>query len=146
MTGISWVLEFAIGTGRLALPMLTQLGTKADEGRLPVGVGDRATERVPGQFSLASLVFNAISNLLMQREQVACFGNVARHFGPDGRFVIELWVPVLPHPAGPQAVIGQSVAGCMQFDSCDVVAHQVVSHHFSFGDAKEVRLIRSPHR
>lgn len=155
-------LEFAIGTGRVALPllaagtkvsgieiaapMLAQLRTKVDEIRLPVVLGDMATARVPGQFSLVYLVFNGISNLLTQREQVACFRNAARHLGPGGRFVIELWVPVLPDPAGPQAVIGQSVAGYMQFDSCDVVAQHVVSHHFSFGDGKEARLFRSPHR
>ena len=49
----------------------------------------------PGEFALAYLVFNTISNLLTQDEQVACFRNAARHLVPGGRFVIELWVPEL---------------------------------------------------
>jgi SAM-dependent methyltransferase len=104
-------LEFAIGTGRVALalaglgvpvtgielsrPMIEQLRTKADESTIPVVVGDMATALAPGQYSLVYLVYNTISNLLTQAEQVACFRNAARHLTPGGRFVIELWVPEL---------------------------------------------------
>ena len=49
----------------------------------------------PGTFTLVYLVYNTISNLLTQAEQVACFRNAARHLAPGGRFVIELWVPEL---------------------------------------------------
>ncbi len=42
-------------------------------------VGDMATARAPGEYSLVYLVFNTISNLLTQAEQVACFRNAARH-------------------------------------------------------------------
>jgi hypothetical protein len=48
---------------------------------------------VEGEFSLVYLVFNTISNLTSQDEQVACFENAARHLRPGGRFVIETNVP-----------------------------------------------------
>jgi hypothetical protein len=67
----------------------------ADEASIPVLVGDMATTTAPGEYTLVYLVFNTIANLLSQAEQVACFHNAARHLWPDGRFVIELWVPDL---------------------------------------------------
>ena len=78
--------------------MIDQLRTKVDETTLPVVLGDMATARAPGRVSLVYLVFNTISNLLTQAEQVACFRNAARHLTPGGRFVIELWVPELRKP------------------------------------------------
>ena len=105
------VLEFAIGTGRVGIPlmqrglavtgvdlsrhMVAQLRRKVDDRTLPVVVGDMATVRIDGTFSLVLLVFNSISNLRTQEEQVACFLNAARHLRPGGRFAIELWVPDL---------------------------------------------------
>ena len=114
-------LEFAIGTGRVAIPlsergvpvtgielsppMVAQLRTKVDEATIPVIVGDMATAVAPGSYTLVYLVFNGISNVLTQAEQVACFRNAARHLSPGGRFVIELWVPELRKmPPGQQAV------------------------------------------
>lgn len=105
------VLEFAIGTGRVALP-LAQRGVDVagvelsadmliELRRAPGGVdihaveGDMATTRVEGEFSLVYLVFNTITNLTTQDEQVACFENAARHLAPGGRFVIENGVPSL---------------------------------------------------
>ncbi|WP_221354260.1 class I SAM-dependent methyltransferase [Streptomyces beigongshangae] len=158
-------LEFAIGTGRVAVPlakrgvpvsgielskpMIDQLRTKADEATIPVVVGDMATARVPGEFQLVYLVYNTISNLLTQAEQVACFRNAARHLAPGGRFVVELWVPeVRKLPPGQQAVVWESATGYIGLHTYDVLRQQVVSHHFRF-DAeagREARLFRSPHR
>ncbi|HTM76378.1 MAG TPA: class I SAM-dependent methyltransferase [Devosia sp.] len=156
-------LEFAIGTGRVAVPlsecgvkvagieiappMVAQLRTKADAVSIPVVIGDMATARVDGEFSLVFLVFNGISNLLTQAEQIECFRNAARHLSPGGRFVIELWVPELPKVApAAQALVGRSQDGYMLVDTFDIVAQHVVSHHFSFGDGKPATLFRSPHR
>ena len=58
-------------------------------------IGDFATTRVEGRFSVAYLVFNTIMNLTTQDEQVACFQNVAAHLQPGGCFVIEVGVPDL---------------------------------------------------
>ena len=95
LAGKGRALEFAIGTGRVAVPlfqrgirvtgielsqpMIDQLRTKVDEAAIPVVRGDMATASAPGEFSLVYLVFNTIANLLTQSDQVACFRNAARH-------------------------------------------------------------------
>jgi SAM-dependent methyltransferase len=163
LAGGGRVLELAIGTGRVAIPlsergvfvtgielsqpMVDQLRTKADEQAIPVLIGDMATMRAEGEFSLVSLVFNTISNLLTQAEQVACFRNAARHLTPGGCFVIELWVPELRTlPPGQQATVFHSAPGYLGLDTYDVVNQHIVSHHFRFDDSKQARLTRSPHR
>ncbi len=156
-------LEFAIGTGRVAiplvrrgipvtgielsLPMVDQLRSKADEDTIPVVVGDMSTAHAPGEFRLVYLVFNTISNLLSQSEQVACFRNAARHLTPGGRFVIELWVPELRKlPPGQQATVWSCQPGYIGLDTYDVLQQRVVSHHFRFGEGKQAQLFRRPHR
>ena len=156
-------LEFAIGTGRVAVPlrergvpvtgielsrpMLDQLRTKADDTRIPVIVGDMATATAPGRYALVYLVYNTISNLLSQAEQVACFRNAARHLAPGGRFVIELWVPELRKlPPGQKAVVCHAEPGYLGVDTYDVVRQLVVSHHVRFDPGRQVELFRSPHR
>jgi len=85
--------------------------------------------------------------LLTQGEQVACFRNAARHLTRGGRFVIELWVPELRKlPPGQQAIVVNSEPGYIALDTYDVLHQHVVSHHFRFGDGKQARLFRSPHR
>jgi SAM-dependent methyltransferase len=162
LAGEGRALEFAIGTGRVAVPlsergipvtgievspaMIAQLRTKANEVTIPVVLGDMATTVAPGRYTLVYLVYNTISNLLTQAEQVLCFRNAARHLAPGGRFVIELWVPELPMTRGPQAVIYRSEPGYIGLDTYDAVNQQVVSHHFRFGDDRQSHLLRSPHR
>jgi SAM-dependent methyltransferase len=159
-------LEFAVGTGRVAIPlheagvavsgielspaMVAQLRTKADEAAVPVVLGDMTTTLVPGAFSLVYLVFNTISNVLSQSGQVECFMNAARHLQPGGRFVIELWVPELPKsPDAAQAHVftADPSGGYIGLDTYDVVAQQVISHHFRFdAEGRRARVFRSPHR
>lgn len=79
----------------LSAPMVEQLRTKVTSDELPVTIGDMATTRVDGEFSLVFLVFNTIDNLRTQAEQVECFRNAARHLRPGGRFVVEVGVPPL---------------------------------------------------
>jgi SAM-dependent methyltransferase len=156
-------LEFAIGTGRVAVPlsergvpvtgielsapMIERLRTKVDEDTIPVVVGDMASAVAPGEFTLVYLVYNTISNLLTQEEQVACFRNAARHLAPGGRFVIELWVPEVRRlPPGERATAWHSEPGYIGVDTYDVAHQRVVSHHFHFDEGTEARLFRSPHR
>ncbi len=157
-------LEFAIGTGRVAVPlhdagvavsgielsepMIERLRDKADENSIPVIVGDMATTRFPGRFSLVYLVFNTISNLLTQAEQVDCFRNAARHLGPGGRFVIELWVPELRRlpPGGPDAVVFASEPGYLGVDTYEPLTQHLVSHHIHFDAGRQATISRSPHR
>lgn len=163
LTGGGRALELAIGTGRVAVPlaergvpvtgielsvpMVDQLRTKADEAAIPVVIGDMATALAPGEFRLVYLVFNTISNLLTQAEQVACFRNAARHLAAGGRFVIELWVPELRRlPPGQQAMVWQVEPGYIGLDTYDTVNQHVVSHHVHVGEGTSAELVRSPHR
>jgi SAM-dependent methyltransferase len=159
-------LEFAIGTGRVAVPlaerginvtgielsqpMIDQLRTKADEATIPVVQGDMATATAPGApYPLVYLVYNTISNLLTQEAQVECFRNAARHLSPGGHFVIELWVPELRKlPPGQQATVWQTEPGYLGIDTYDVLNQRLVSHHFRFDPdgGRRAELSRSPHR
>lgn len=156
-------LEFAIGTGRVAVPlsrrgvsvagietspaMIAELRRKADEATIPVVLGDMASVHVPGAFTLVYLVYNTISNLLTQAGQVACFRNAARHLRPRGRFVVELWVPELRKlPPGQQAVVWQAQPGYIGLDTYDTLNQQVVSHHVRMGEGAAAEVFRTPHR
>ncbi|MFJ2157243.1 class I SAM-dependent methyltransferase [Streptomyces sp. NPDC087856] len=163
LAGEGAALEFAVGTGRVAVPlagrgvpvtgielsrpMVEQLRTKVDEATIPVVIGDMATTVAPGTYSLVYLVYNTISNLLTQAEQVECFRNAARHLTAGGRFVIELWVPELRSlPPGRTATVWQTDRGYIGLDTYDVLNQHVVSHHFHFNNTEQAQLYRSPHR
>jgi SAM-dependent methyltransferase len=163
LAGAGRALEFAIGTGRVSIPlaergvpvtgielsepMIARLREKASEEALPVITGDMATTRAPGQFTLVYLVYNTIGNLLTQAEQVECFRNAARHLVPGGRFVIELGLPELRSmPPGSDAVVFHNEPGYIGVDRYDVVQQHLTSYHFHFGDSRQAYLSRSPHR
>ncbi len=94
-------LEFAIGTGRVALPlartgvtvdgieqsphMIDRMREKPDDEQLDVVLGDMATVDMGRRYGLVYLVYNTIGNLLTQEEQVRCFENASRHLTPGGR-------------------------------------------------------------
>lgn len=163
LAGGGRALEFAIGTGRVAVPlvaagvsvtgielsgpMIDQLRTKVDETIIPVHQGDMATAAAPGRYSLVYLVFNTISNLLTQDEQVECFRNAARHLEPGGRFVIELGVPDLRVlPPGQSGLLFASEPGYLGVDTYDVLRQHLVSHHVRFDAGHHAELFRSEHR
>ncbi|MFD4797821.1 class I SAM-dependent DNA methyltransferase [Streptomyces anulatus] len=164
LAGSGRALEFAIGTGRVGVPlrergvrvagielsepMAAVLRRKADANTLPVTIGDMATTVVPGEFTLVYLVYNTISNLLTQDEQVECFRNAARHLAPGGRFVIELGVPPLRFlPPGQVAVPFDVSDRHLGFDTFDLVEQILVSHHFTReGDDGHYRRADSRHR
>ncbi|MDX6259014.1 MAG: hypothetical protein QOH84_702 [Kribbellaceae bacterium] len=147
LAGSGSALEFAIGTGRVAIPlaargvavtgielsepMVAQLRQKDPE--LPVEIGDMATTRVAGEFDLVFLVFNSISNLRTQAEQVECFRNAARHLKAGGRFVIELWVPAIRRMPPGQNVVPMRLGadGHLIFDTYDLATQACTSHHYS---------------
>ena len=109
LAGEGRALEFAIGTGRIALPliergvavhgielsphMVEQLRAKPGGAEVQVTPGDMAHTQVAGTFSLVYLVYNTIFNLLTQDDQVACFQNAARHLDDGGAFLVETAVP-----------------------------------------------------
>jgi SAM-dependent methyltransferase len=151
LAGGGAALELGIGTGRIALPlagrgvpvhgidlseaMVAKLREKPGAEEIGVTIGDFATTRVEGTFSLAYLVFNTIGNLTSQDAQVACFENVAAHLEPGGCFVIELGVPelrkLLP---GERFVVFDFSESHVGIDEYDVAGQRLVSHHFSLVD------------
>lgn len=148
LAGDGPALEFAVGTGRVAVPlsgrgvdvagielsepMVEQLRRKASAAEIPVMIGDMASTRVKGSFSLVYLVFNTLGNLRTQDGQVECFRNAARHLTPGGHFVIELWVPgIRSFPPGQTAVPFEVTERHTGFDTYDVTSQQGTSHHYS---------------
>jgi SAM-dependent methyltransferase len=158
-------LEFAVGTGRIAVPlraagvevqgieisadMVAELRAKTggDEVSIPVTIGDMATTRVPGGFTLVFLVYNTVQNLLDQDEQVACFRNAAAHLEPGGRFVIECGVPSVRRlPPGASAVPFDVSERHLGFDTFDLVRQHLTSHHYFTGADGTTTYAASHHR
>lgn len=150
-------LEFAVGTGRVALPlsargvsvtgielsphMVAQLHAKPGADEVPVTVGDMTTTRVPGTFTLVYLVWNAIMNVTTQDEQLAVFANAAAHLEPGGSFVVEVGVPQLrrlpPGEIGRIFALDPDHVGIETFD--DLVGQVAWSHHWMEVDGRLVR-------
>jgi len=148
LAGDGDALELGIGTGRVALPlarrgvrvrgidlseaMVARLRAKPGAEEIDVAIGDFATTRVEGTFSLAYLVFNTINNLTTQDAQVACFQNVAAHLEPGGCFVIEVGVPGLQRlPPGETFQAFDVSAAHLGFDEYDIASQGLISHHYS---------------
>jgi SAM-dependent methyltransferase len=141
-------LEFAVGTGRVALAlsargvdvhgielsphMLEQMRAKPGADAVHAVLGDMTTMRVPGEFSVVYLVANTIMNVTTQDEQIAVFENAAAHLVAGGCFVIELIVPALRDV--PRGEIGRVFnlepdhVGVETFD--DTVTQIAWSHHW----------------
>ncbi|GAA4260756.1 class I SAM-dependent DNA methyltransferase [Dactylosporangium darangshiense] len=139
-------LELGIGTGRIALPlaargvavqgidlsraMVARLREKPGGDAIGVTIGDFATTRVEGAFSVAYLVFNTIMNLTTQAAQVACFRNVAAHLQPGGRFVVEVMMPDLRRlPPGQDVVPFHVSETRWAYDLYDVATQSMSSNY-----------------
>ena len=153
LAGGGRALELGIGTGRIALPlaergvpvhgielsraMAARLRAKPGGERIGVTIGDFATTRVDGTFSVAYLVFNTIMNLTTQAAQVACFRNVAAHLEPGGCFVVEVGVPGLRRlPPGETFHVFHASEAHWGLDEYDVANQGLVSHHFEVVDGR----------
>ncbi|MCW5249673.1 class I SAM-dependent DNA methyltransferase [Streptomyces sp. SHP 1-2] len=151
LAGRGRALELGIGTGRIALPlarrgvpvhgvdmsraMTARLHAKPGGDGVGSTIGDFATTRVPGSFTLVYLVFNTINNLTTQEAQVDCFRNAAAHLGPGGSFVIEVGVPELRLlPPGQNAVPFRIGPGGWAFDTYDTVTQAMSSHYVTLVD------------
>ena len=157
LAGSGRALELGIGTGRIALPlaqrgipvhgidlsqaMLARLRAKPGGEDVAVTIGDFATTRVDGTFSVAYLVFNTIMHLTRQAAQVACFRNVAAHLEPGGCFLIEVGVPDLRRlPPGETLHAFHASETRWGLDEYDVVTQGLTSHHFEILDGRLERL------
>jgi SAM-dependent methyltransferase len=148
LAGDGAALEFAVGTGRVALPlsargttvhgielspdMVAQLRAKPGSEAVPVTIGDMTTTRAPGTFSLVYLVANTIMNVTTQDDQLAVFANAAAHLGVGGCFLVEVVVPQLrevpPGGAGRVFTLTADHVGIETFD--DPVGQIAWSHHW----------------
>jgi SAM-dependent methyltransferase len=153
LAGSGSALEFAIGTGRIAIPlaergvpvhgidlsraMVDRLRAKPGGDDIGVTIGDFATTQVDGSFSLVYLVFNTIGNLTTQEAQVSCFRNAAAHLEPGGTFVIEVGVPELrrlpPGETGHAFFVSEDRWG---IDEYEVATQGLISHHFQLRDGR----------
>ncbi len=139
-------LEFAIGTGRIALPlaargvkvcgnelsaaMLAEMRNKPGGADIPVVLGDMTHVRTPGAFSLVFLVFNTLDNLTTQDAQVACFENAAAHLEQGGRFLVETQLPPLQRlPFGETRLPFAHDPDHWGVDEFDVTTQSYHSHH-----------------
>jgi SAM-dependent methyltransferase len=158
LAGDGPVLELAIGTGRIALPlartgvrvegldasaaMVERLRAKPGGADIPVTIGDMAQAPVSGRFPLVYLVFNTLFGLLTQARQAECFASVARVLAPGGRFVIECFVPDLTRFDRGQRVQAKAVtedSAIIEVSLHDPVAQRVTTQDVTF-DAAGVHL------
>jgi SAM-dependent methyltransferase len=140
------VLEFAAGTGRVALPLrgrglavtaLELSESMADQFRAKPGadsvqliVGDMTSVRVPGRFGLVYVVANSLMNVTTQEGQLAVFENAAAHLNPGGRFVVELAVPQLRRfPAGQTSRVFTATTHHVGVETLDDPVGQIASSH-----------------
>ena len=109
LTGQGDILELAIGTGRIALPlaqrglkvsgfdaspqMLDILKGKPGGADIPTWVAEMASFDLGQTFDFAFLVFNTLYNLTTQDEQLRCFQRVSEHLKPGGNFLVEAFMP-----------------------------------------------------
>ena len=151
-------LEFAVGTGRVALPlsargiavhglelsrpMAERLLAKPGAEFVPVTIGDMTTTRVPGTpFRLVYLVANTIMNVTTQDEQLAVFANAAAQLEPRGCFVVEVIVPQLRRvPPGEAARVFTLDPDHVGIETFDDLAGQIAwSHHWMEVEGRLVR-------
>ncbi|MGE0600289.1 MAG: class I SAM-dependent methyltransferase [Dehalococcoidia bacterium] len=162
LAGSGAAIEFAIGTGRVALPlaqqgievhgidisepMVAKLREKPGGDAIPVTIGDIATTRVPGEFQLVYLPFNSITNLGTQDAQASCFENAASHLRPGGFFVVEVFVPELQRLNPGERYLPFKVdPDHLGFDEYDVLNQICESHHYFVG-RNGVTFFKSRHR
>jgi hypothetical protein len=153
LAGDGPALEFAVGTGRIALPlsrrgvptqgidlsrpMVARLKAKPGGNDVDVTIGDMATTSVATSFSLVYLVCNTIMNLTTQQAQVACFRNAAAHLPPGGHFVVKVLVPELQRlPPGDTFHVFAAGDKHWGIDDYEVANQAVVSHHFENADGR----------
>ena len=162
LAGDGAALEFAIGTGRVALPlsrrgvrvrgidlspfMVEQLRAKPGAEDIDVTIGDIATTKIDDSFRLVYLVFNTISNLVTQDEQVAAFVNAAAHLEPGGCFVIENGLPALQRLPPGETVRAFTVTPTrLGFDEYDIAGQILYSHHYWTANGK-LEIFSAPYR
>ena len=147
LAGAGPVLELAVGTGRLALPlaerglevhgidaseeMVAKLREKPGGEGVAVTMGDFADVAVDGSYPLIFIAFNTFFALDSQDEQVRCFENVARRLKPDGVFCLDAFVPDPARFGGGRVSVSKIELDLVQLDVTllDQAEQKSVSQH-----------------
>jgi SAM-dependent methyltransferase len=161
LAGEGDALEFGIGTGRVGMPLASRgvrvSGIELSEAmvdelrrqngpEIDVVLGDFATVRVDGAFSLVYLLRNTITNLTTLDEQVAAFENAARHLEPGGCFVVENYIPQLQRlPPGQTRHVFVATTDHVGVEEYDVATQISVSRHWWQLDG-QLKTFASSHR
>ena len=155
------ILEFGVGTGRIALPlakkgfdvtgvdispkMLTELKIKAGETTIQVHEGEMSSISLNEKYDLAYCIFNGISYLLTLAEQVAFLKNASRHLNKGGIFLLETFIPrveqILKDDTAPYA-LEEDYLG---FDKYNRIEQLVTSYQFDLS-SPDVERFESTHR
>ena len=168
LAGDGPVLELAVGTGRIAVPlaqrgvtvsgielsraMAKRIADRPGGETVDVTIGDMTTTRVPGDFSLVYLVFNTISNVTTQDGQVDVFRNAAAHLRRGGLFLVEVGLPSLRRLPPGQDIVPFTVTpdpaggGYVGFDQFDVVTQAFTSNHVTVSPDGSGQFRRIPFR
>jgi SAM-dependent methyltransferase len=163
LAGKGPAVEFAIGTGRIALPladtgvtvrgidisepMLAELRAKAGADKVDVVIGDMTETQVCDDATLVYLVFNTIGNLRTQQLQVECFRNASAHLAAGGRFVIETNVPGLHRlPPGETIRPFDVSPHHLGFDEYVDRVEQILLSHHDYIDSDRVRTVSGAFR
>ncbi|RRH90015.1 class I SAM-dependent methyltransferase [Mesorhizobium tamadayense] len=146
-------LEFAVGTGRIALPlaatglrvdgielspdMIEMLRAKPGGSEIGVVKGDMTAVEMGRRYGLVYLVFNSIGNVITQDGQVKCFENAARHLDEGGIFLLECRIPTAPKQADNGFVeISHAGTGSVHIAACryDPVTQVLDLSHIDIGN------------
>ncbi|GED10751.1 class I SAM-dependent methyltransferase [Cellulosimicrobium cellulans] len=154
-TGAGRVLELAIGTGRVAIPlaargvevegldtsqeMIDVLRSKPGGENLTVHQGDIGRFALDRTYSMAFLILNTIYALQSQEEQISCFESTAAVVEPGGHFVVEAFMPdptrfrrnswTQVHDIGLEHVV-------IEADKHDPSTQQILEQHIHIRDGK----------
>lgn len=157
LAGDGAALEFAIGTGRIALPlaqrgvpvegielsqaMVDVLRRKPGGPALDVTVGDMTSVHTGRTYEVVYLVFNTIFNLLTQDDQVRCFENAAGHLTDSGVFLVEAAVPSAWLPAHAYANPEEISLDAVTLDVCtyDPVTQILDENHVRLSKNEGIR-------
>lgn len=152
------VLELAVGTGRLALPlaardhdvtgvdvspdMLAVLAGNDPGGRVTAICGDMVDDLPDGPFDLAFVAYTSLFMLTEPDRQAACFAAVAARLAPGGAFVVEAFVPDDPPRDGTDVTLRSMTAGSvvLSVTTADAASQRVDGQLVELTDGQPVRL------
>lgn len=161
LAGGGRVLEFGIGTGRLALPlaarglevhgidaseaMVARLRAKPGGEAIPVVIGDFADTKAEGRFDLVVLAFNTLFSLPTQEAQCRCVANAAAHLTDRGLFAVEAFVPDLRRFYDDQSVRALDIEDAhvvLELGRHDPVTQQVLGARVIVHDEAGIQTLR----